>query len=113
MGEGEDDINWESLQNLQQGFFSTDVSLASAVVRGASAKRQKTQKKRLVWPCEMIAVVDQVSVACNDHFDACLELAGGHVVLWAWYLALFRALRSGASSLVNLASAPGQASLMT
>ena len=46
-------------------------------------------------------VVPDVKFASAAHFDASMTLANGHYVLWAWYLAMFRALRNSALRLQN------------
>ena len=86
------DVNWKSLQDFVSDFFDKKVTRETAVKR----KEKKVKRERLLWPAEMVCMVDQSKVAAagSGDFDASLQLAGGHFILWSWYLALFHAIQA-------------------
>ena len=90
-----DDVNWGNLLQFEEQFFSRAVCFKAHVSRGANAgKKQKVTRSRLLWPCTMVSAVDSLRSAAQSNFEASLPLAGGCFILWAWYLAMFKALRA-------------------
>ena len=86
------DISFESLATFSKNFFSKDAAINAATRRG-QAKKQK-QKSRLLWPTTMVVGIETLAQGEKYAGDGVLNFAGGHFVLWAWYLALWEALRS-------------------
>ena len=84
-----DDVCWKDLLFFEENFFSKKVVFTASVTR--EKKKQRT-RERLTWPCEMIALTESAKTVVRDDFDAALHLAGGIFLLWAWYLAVFKAL---------------------
>jgi hypothetical protein len=97
----EEDVNWQSLQQFEAAFFSESGSFKTGVTRSTTGgKKQKIEKSRMFWPCVMVCGIETAKHALHDHFDAALPLLGsGQFVLWAWFLALFRALRAAEACL--------------
>ena len=89
------DISWDALTHFETAFFSKAALQKSAVTRGT----KKLMRERLIWPCVMVCGVQDATKLEGTHFDASLRVANGWYILWAWYLALFRALRNGVPSL--------------
>ncbi|CAL1152351.1 unnamed protein product, partial [Cladocopium goreaui] len=88
-----DDLNWQSLEGFKEKFFSKRVAFKASVTRMQGTKKQKSERKRILWPVPMICAVDSITSACHENFDASLPLIGtGHFVLWAWYLATYEAI---------------------
>ena len=86
------DIAWKQLVMLEDSFFSQAALQKSFVQRGS----KKMARERLLWPLPMICGVHQAKAAADASFDSSLKLANGHYILWAWYLAMFRALQQKA-----------------
>ena len=89
---GCEDVCWCSLVKFEESLFSKKVAFRTTVTR--DKKKQKTARDRIVWPCEMIVVADSVKAVLCDHFDGALRLSGQTFIVWAWYLAVFKALVS-------------------
>ena len=95
-----DDINWQSLEGFKERFFSKRVAFKASVTRVQGAKKAKSERKRILWPVTMICTVDSVASACQEAFDGSLPLIGtGHFVLWAWYLAVYEAIKQSVTRL--------------
>jgi hypothetical protein len=97
----EEDVNWQSLKQFEAAFFSKSGSFKTRATRStAGGKKQKIEKSRMFWPCVMVCGIETAKHALHDHFDAALPLLGsGQFVLWAWFLALFRALQAAEACL--------------
>lgn len=80
------------IKKFTDEFFSKHVVFRASVQRGA-AKKMKT-KERLIWPVEMICGCERPEALEVDYFDAALNLASCHFVLWSWYFALYEALKA-------------------
>lgn len=93
-----EDIPFHVLQRFEDSFFSKSVSITSAISR--AGKKQKN-RERILWPCVMMCVVPDCKSASATHFDGTMTVASGHYILWAWYLAMFRAIRDSALWLQN------------
>ena len=94
------DVSVETLGKFVDSFFSKDCAMKASVMRGA--KKTRTGRDRIVWPIEMIVVTESSTDLEKDGgFDSSLSLVGCHFVLWAWYYALFQALKKGAPWLKN------------
>lgn len=91
-----EDINWHSLSYFKDAFFSKRAVYKAVVSRvSAGTKRVKGQRSRLLWPMVMICAVDAIPVATQASFDASLPLLHtGQFVLWAWYLAVYEAIKA-------------------
>ncbi|CAK9105294.1 Cyclin-dependent kinase-like 4 [Durusdinium trenchii] len=91
-----DNINWASLEAFTEKFFSKRVAFKSTVTRSLSAsKKQKGEKKRLIWPSVMISIVDNMKTALVESPDAGIPLSPtGQFVLWSWFLALHNAIKA-------------------
>ncbi|CAK9068446.1 unnamed protein product [Durusdinium trenchii] len=91
-----DNINWASLEAFTEKFFSKRVAFKSTVTRSLSAsKKQKGEKKRLIWPSVMISIVDNMKAALVESPDAGIPLIPtGQFVLWSWFLALHNAIKA-------------------
>lgn len=90
------DVSFGSLVKFVDSFFSKDVAMKGHIARGQ--KKQKQVKLRLLWPITMVCGCEAVSdVEGKNYFDGSLNTAGSHFVIWAWYLALSRALQKNDS----------------
>ena len=95
MGPNRTDINWQSLQNFKEAWFSRKSLFKASVQRGAGTKRARVQASRLLWPCEMVCGIVNAATAQKPNFDASLPLlASGLFVLWAWFVAMYEAMQS-------------------
>ena len=95
-----DDLNWQSLEGFKEKFFSKRVAFKASVTRMQGTKKQKSERKRILWPVPMICAVDSITSACHENLDASLPLIGtGHFVLWAWYLATYEAIMQSVTRL--------------
>lgn len=90
------DVSFGALHKFVDSFFSKDVAMKGHITRGA--KKLKAVKLRLLWPITMVCGCELPSeLEGKNHFDSSLNTAGSHFVVWAWYLALFRALQKNDS----------------
>lgn len=90
------DVSFGALEKFLDSFFSKDVAMKGHITRGS--KKQKQVKLRMLWPVTMVCGCDSPGdVEDKRHFDSSLNAAGGHFVVWAWYLALSRALQKNDS----------------
>lgn len=98
-----DNINWASLEAFTEKFFSKRVAFKSTVTRSLSAsKKQKGEKKRLIWPSVMISIVDNMKTALVESPDAGIPLIPtGQFVLWSWFLALHNAIKAAVPWLIQ------------
>eukprot|EP00438_Fugacium_kawagutii_P000049 Skav202750 [mRNA] locus=scaffold3516:24380:31633:+ [translate_table: standard] len=93
------DVSFGALQKFLDSFFSKEVAMKGHICRGT--KKQKQVKMRLLWPITMVCGCEApVDVEGKSNFDSSLNTAGSHFVLWAWYLALSRALQKNAAWIV-------------
>ncbi len=74
---------WHEVVQVSEMFFG-----AGAVVHGGSPSRP-----RLLCPVILEAHVDDERALDAEHFAQSLELLGGHTIVLAWWLAMFKALR--------------------
>lgn len=90
------DVSFGAVQKFVDNFFTKDVAMKGHIARGS--KKQKQVKLRLLWPITMVCGCAAASdVDDKDYFDSALNTAGSHFVIWAWYLALSRALQKNDS----------------
>lgn len=98
-GKGRDvdpgDVTFAELDKFKTEFFSKSVTLKASVMR-EKAKKARV-KDRLLWPVDMVCGCESPNELKHDCFDQSLNLASCHFVLWAWYLAVFEALRASES----------------
>ena len=97
-----ENINMGSLESFADKFFSKRVVFKATVTRQQGAKKQKTDRKRLVWPAVMICLVDSVKTAIAENPDAGLPLLPtAQFLLWSWYLSLYRAIKAAVACLLH------------
>ena len=93
-------ISLSCLQKFTAAFFSMKAALKTGVQRGQ--KKQKIHKNRLLWPVTMVAGTSDAKKMCAPPFDGTMSLAGGHFVVWSWYLAVFEAMKKKAPAAIFL-----------
>ena len=92
--------------NFKDKFFAGRAAFAATVTRQASAsKKQKVERKRILWPTTMVCAVECLKDASKSDFDASLPIIGtGHFILWAWFLAVYEALQAAAPQRIFLSN---------
>lgn len=99
-----DNINWSSLESFAENFFAKRTAFKATVTRTSNTgtKKQKGERQRLLWPANMICIVENIKDALQESPDCGLPLLGtGQFVLWAWYLSLYKAIKA-ADARLNL-----------
>ena len=87
-------VLWEQVVELAENFFST-AAYVSCTTDAA------THVKRIVFPITMyVNAPVELDIGRADHFNSCLDLISGHAYLYAWWYAMFKALRDDAATLV-------------
>ena len=103
VGSGRDvnpgEISCESLTKFKNDFFAKNAGIKATIRRG-QAKKQR-QKDRLLWPTTMVVGCETLEQSEQYSADGGLNLAGGHFILWAWYLALWEALQASETRLFS------------
>ena len=84
------DIAWRELEALEASLFSPSALHKHSVTRGA----KKQIRQRLLWPTVMICGLADAKAAAQNFFDQQLPLVHGHYLVWAWYVAMFKAIRN-------------------
>ena len=92
-------VAFEQVVELADHFFTTDAFVATQGT--AVAEGQKAAVPRIVFPIILhVNASADLNIATAPHFNACLDLITGHAFLYAWWYAMFRALRDDATTLV-------------
>jgi hypothetical protein len=93
-------VAFEQVVELADHFFTSDAFVAT---QGTTAvpDGQKAAVPRIVFPITMhVNASADLNIANAPHFNSCLDLITGHAFLYAWWYAMFRAVRDDATTLV-------------
>lgn len=88
------DVSVEALLAFVSDFFDPSNAIATHVQRGA--KKSKSSKSRLLWPCTMVCSVDKIDGLKKQTYDGGFNLVGSHFLVWGWYLSVAQALARNA-----------------
>jgi len=76
--------------------FSAESLWKASAAAGKSS--QKVKVNRLVWPIVMEAyTLNKALILNQDHYHSSIKLVGGHSIVYAWYVAMFFAIRDNNS----------------
>ena len=86
------DVPWSQVVEVAEEFFGDAATLATNA--GGTVKR-------IVFPITLfVNAPEELDIASATHFSSCLHLISGHAFLYAWWFAMFKALRDDAATLV-------------
>ena len=92
-------VAFEQVVELADHFFTTDAFVATQGT--AVPEGQNAAVPRIVFPITMhVNASADLNIGNASHFNSCLDLITGHAFLYAWWYAMFRAVRDDATTLV-------------
>ena len=84
-----DPVLWSQVEELASDFFVPAATTPGAV-------------SRIMFPFTLhVNAPKDMKIAAAAHYQSCLDLISGHAFVYAWWFAMFKALRDDAATLVS------------